>query len=226
MNRYNIFYQIHKGLREMLYNTASLLQQTDFSNEEETNAVLTQVDDVLFLFDKHAHTEDNFILPAIEKFEPTVATLFEEEHIQDHELSNRMRVLLNIFNHCSVAKEQLQAASAIRFAFIEFMIFNLQHMAKEETKLNELLWKHYMDEELKGITQQILAQVPPEAMGKYSTWMMKGLNNPEIIGWLKEIKNNAPGQVFDIMLSLAERELPPGRWSAVQEGITEGAMLA
>ena len=36
MNRYNIFYQVHKGLRELLYNTASRLQQTDFTNAEET----------------------------------------------------------------------------------------------------------------------------------------------------------------------------------------------
>lgn len=226
MNRYNIFFQIHKGLREILYNTASLLQQTDFSNEEETATALNQVHDVLFLFDKHAHTEDNFVLPAIETFEPTVATLFEEEHIQDHELSNRMRTLLHIFNHCTLETEQQNAASAIRYAFIEFMIFNLQHMAKEETKLNALLWKYFSDDHLKGITQQILAQVPPDAMSKYSRWMMKGLSNPEIIDWLKEIKNNAPEFVFNSMIELAEKELPANRWNAIQENMTEGAMLA
>ena len=33
--RVNIFNQIHKGLRALLYDTSILLQQTDFSNEEE-----------------------------------------------------------------------------------------------------------------------------------------------------------------------------------------------
>lgn len=226
MNRYNIFNQVHKGLREILYNTASLLQQTNFSNEEETAIALKQVQDVLFLFDKHAHTEDSFILPAIETFDPTVATLFEEEHIQDHELSNRMRTLLHIFNYCTLETEQQNAASAIRYAFIEFMIFNLQHMAKEETTLNTLLWRYFSDDQLKGITQQIVAQVPPDAMTQYSKWMIKGMNNQEIIDWLKEIKNNAPGFVFNSMMELAEKELAANRWATIQENITEGAMLA
>jgi hypothetical protein len=226
MNRYNIFHPIHKGLREILYNTASLLQQTDFCHEEEAVIAVNQVHDVMFLFDKHAHTEDNFILPAIETFEPTVATLFEEEHIQDHELSNRMRTLLHIFSHCTLPTEQQNAASAIRYAFTEFMIFNLQHMAKEETKLNALLWEYFSDDHLKNITQQIVAQVPPDAMAKYSQWMMKAMNNPEITGWLKEIKNSTPEFVFNSMMELAEKELPAGRWHTIRENMTEGAMLA
>lgn len=226
MNRYNIFYQIHKGLREMLYHTASLLQQTDFTDPEESAAAICQLEEVLFLFDKHAHTEDHFILPAIEKQEPSVATLFEEEHIEDHALSNRMSSLLHIFNHCTGEQEQVLAAGAIRCAFIEFMIFNLQHMAKEEIKLNALLWKYYADEELQMITQQIIAQIPADVMTRYSSWMIKAMHNAEITGWLKEIKNNAPDFVFNSMIALAEKELPSKRWLIIQENMTEGAMIA
>lgn len=226
MNRYNIFYQVHKGLREMLYNTASLLQQTNFLNTQESMIALNQIDEVLFLFDKHAHTEDTFILPAIEKHQPTVATLFEEEHVKDHELSDRLRTLLSIFKGCSTDQEKLQTAGAIRYAFIEFMIFNLQHMAKEEIKLNELLWKYFTDDELQEITQQIIEQIPPDTMRCYSTWMMRALNTEEITAWLKDVKNNAPNFIFNSMIELAEKELQPQRWMVVQESVTEGAMLA
>ncbi len=226
MNRYNIFYQIHKGLREMLYNTASLLQQTDFTDKDEATTVLNQVEETLFLFDKHAHTEDHFILPAITRHEPSTAALFEEEHIQDHNLGNRMRSLLLIFHSCEIEQEQVIAAGAIRIAFIDFMIFNLQHMAKEETTLNELLWKHYTDDALKNITQQIIAQIPPDTMNQYSTWMIKAQNNTEITNWLKEIKNNAPDFIFNHMIDLAEKVLPAKRWMQVQENMTEGALLA
>jgi len=226
MNRYNIFYQVHKGLREMLYHTASLLQQTDYSNPEEATGALEQVKDVLFLFNKHAHTEDNFVLPVIEKIEPSAATLFEEEHIQDHELGNRLNSLLYIFNSCADEPEQAIAAGAIRLAFIEFMIFNLQHMAKEESKLNELLWKHCTDDDLKNITQQIIAQIPPDTIDRYSTWMIRAMNNTEITNWLKEVKNNAPDFIFSRMIALAEKVLPANRWLPVQENMTEGAMLA
>jgi hypothetical protein len=141
-------------------------------------------------------------------------------------LCNRVSILLRIFNSCTAEQEQLVAAGAIRSAFIEFMIFNLQHMAKEETKLNELLWKYYTDDELKNITQQIIAQIPPDTMNQYSTWMIRALSNTEITNWLKEIKNNAPDFIFNNMIDLAEKELPASRWMQVQENMTEGAMIA
>ena len=226
MNRYNIFYQVHKGLREMLYNTASLLQQTDFVNEEETNASFEQVDTVLDLFDKHANTEDHFIIPAIEKHAPSVATLFEEEHVLDHELSNKLRSLLSIFRHTKAIDEKEAVGGAVRIAFVEFMIFNLQHMGKEESKLNELLWEYFSDDELKNITQQILQYQAPETLAQFTAWMFRGLSNNEIKDWLLEVKKNAPEFIFCGMLAMAERELPAYRWEKIQENITEGAMLA
>jgi hypothetical protein len=221
-----MFYQVHKGLRAMLYATAGTLQQTDFLNEEEATTAMKMVEEAVYLFDEHAHTEDHFILTAIEKYEPSAAALFEEEHVLDLELSNRLRALLSIFRHSEAEEAVIQTGGAIRLAFTEFMVFNLQHMAKEESKLNGLLWKYFTDDELKGITQSIIANIPPENMARFSTWMMRGLSNNEIISWLKEIKNNAPEFVFNSMLCLAEKELTQSRWTLVQGSITEGAMLA
>lgn len=226
MTRYNIFYQIHKGLRAMMYEKAGLLQQTDFSNEYETETVLEQMEEVLNLFERHAHTEDNFILSLIEVHDSSAASLFEEEHVQDHELGNRMRSLLNMFAVVEKTEDKEMMGSAIRFAFVEFLVFNLKHMAKEEDVLNNLLWKYNSDEQLMGITQQITGHLPPEAMQQYSHWMLRGLSNNEITGWLKEVKNTAPDFVFKNLFSLAEAELPEARWHAVKEVLCEGAMLA
>ncbi len=225
MKRYNIFYQVHKGLRELLYQTASRLQQTDFIQQEEADEILAQINEVLDLFDKHAHTEDNFVLSAIEEKEPAVANMFEAEHVMDHALANRLRSLVNMFHHTVSTDERNELASAIRFSYIEFMVFNLNHMGKEESELNLLLWKHFSDETLHGITQQILSHLSPDAMLRFSRWMLRGLSNTEIIAWLKQVKNSAPDAAFNGMLQMAEKELPVQRWSLVQEGITEGAML-
>jgi hypothetical protein len=70
MKRYNIFNQIHKGLRALLYETIIKLQQTDFTDAEDADEAVQQVKIILDLFDEHAHTEDNFILPAIVEYEP------------------------------------------------------------------------------------------------------------------------------------------------------------
>lgn len=226
MQRYNIFYQIHKGLRQMLYHNASQLLQTDFAMAEETNELIPQLNEVLDLFDGHAHTEDHFVLPAVETVQPGSASLFEEEHKQDHALAGRLRALLNMFHHTVSGEEKNELGSAIRLAFTEFLVFNLQHMAKEECALNKILWQHYTDDELMSITQQILANIPAGLHTKYNTWMMRGLSNTEITAWLKNIRNLAPGLVFNGMLQLAQKELNAHRWGIVQEEITDGALLA
>lgn len=226
MKRYNIFYQVHKGLRAMLYETAILLQQTDFSNEEETNIISDRISQVVVLFDKHAHSEDTNILNTIESFEPSVAGLFAAEHVKDHELSNRLTALVNMLHAETNEGEKEQLGSAIRVAFTEFVAFNLEHMAKEERELNWLLWDNFSDEELHAITMQIISQIPYDLLNAYNLWMMRGLSNNEITHWLKQIKNAAPDEVFNGMIQLAEAELSWQRFSTITESLTEGAMLA
>jgi hypothetical protein len=226
MKRYNMFYQVHKGLRVMLYETAILLQQTDFSNDEEANIISAKISEVVNLFEKHAHSEDSNVLTAIEAFEPSVATLFSEEHVKDHELSTKLITLINMLHVATLDAEKEELGSAIRVAFNEFIAFNLTHMAKEESKLNQLLWDHFSDEQLHGITMQIISKIPADQLNAFNVWMMRGLSNNEISFWLKQIKNSAPDEVFNGMMRLAETELPEHRFNAITESLTEGAMLA
>ncbi len=224
--RYNIFNQIHKALRTILFDTATILQQTDFSNKEESTESVQRLREVIHYFEKHAYSEDNFVLPAIEKFEPSLVDLFEKEHVEDHELGEKMNALLKQFDTASTEHSRMAIGTAINSAFIEFLVFNLNHMAKEEDILNAVLWKHYSDAELHGITQQIVAHNPPELMAVLSKWMMRSLNNPEITHWLKEVKENSPEVVFGQLVFAAEKELTTHRWLQVQESLTEGSLLA
>lgn len=226
MKRYNIFNQVHKGLRVLLYETTIKLQQTDFTDAEDADEAVQQVKTILDLFDEHAHTEDTFILPAIVEYEPSVVDVFAQEHVKDLELSNRLNGLLQAFSLTISPDAKGEIGAAISTALFEFMLFNLEHMKKEEDVLNKLLWRYYTDDVLHGITMRIIANVPVDKMPLYNKWMMRGLSNTEIIHWLKEVKNNAPEFVFDSFVDLAVNELPEYRWQKVQEQLTEGAMLA
>ena len=225
MKRHNIFYQVHKGLRAMLYETAILLQQTDFSNDAEATIIAGRISEVVMLFDKHAHSEDSNILDAIEALEPSAASLFAEEHVKDHELSVRLTAIINMLHAAVNAEEKEELGSALRAAYNEFVAFNLYHMAKEENQLNQLLWKHFSDEQLHGITMQIISKIPVEQLNAFNVWMMRGLSNNEISRWLLQVKNGAPEEVFNGMMQLAEAELPWQRFSVISESLTEGAML-
>ena len=65
--RYNTFYQVHKALRAMLYETATELQHTDFNSREEVTSLLANITTVVDVFDKHAYNEDHFVFPAVEQ---------------------------------------------------------------------------------------------------------------------------------------------------------------
>jgi hypothetical protein len=226
MSRFNIFNQIHKALRAMLYDTSLTLQQTYFGDAEEAETALEKVSRTVDVFDEHAAHEDHFVLPAIQQYEPSLVDAFEQEHEKDHALSEKLRGLLTVYNHAIKTEVKIETGQAIYKAFIEFMIFNLEHMAKEETVLNKVLWRYYSDAEIMAINQRIVASIPPEEMGATSAWMMRGMSNTEISSWLKAVEKNAPEPVFAQLFSIAEKELPHDRFRKVLENLTEGTMVA
>jgi len=79
---------------------------------------------------------------------------FEKEHNEDITLGNRVKNLLNIYRNIYFTEERVVRDGAINKAFVEFMVFNLEHMAKEEILLNQALWKHYTDEQLVELNQK------------------------------------------------------------------------
>jgi hypothetical protein len=209
-----------------LFETALQVQQTDFWNIDEAEDVIERINDVVRLFEKHAHSEDRLVFPAIEKYEPSVKDAFEQEHIKDHLLGQQLQEAISSYNQADVITGKAFAGRQIQTAFLRFMVFNIEHMAKEEEVINPILWRYYSDTELHSITTTIIAGIPPEYMVQYSRWMMRGLNNAEITQWLREVEKNAPAPVFQGLFVTAEKELPERRFRQILESLTEGAMLA
>lgn len=96
----------------------------------------------------------------------------------------------------------------------------------EERFLNEVLWQYYTDNEIRDIERQILASIPPDILAVESRWMMKGMSNPEIIAWLRVVKQTAPEAVFFSLLALAEEVLAKTRWKIVNVALVDGMMVA
>ena len=220
--RYNTFYQVHKALRAMLYETAIELQRTDFNNEEETTLLLNEITTVLDVFDKHAYHEDHFVFAAMQEFEPSVIDSFEQEHVKDHELATSLETLINIYHSPISDEERMQLGSAMRKAFVEFLSFNLVHMAKEEDIINNLLWRYYSDEQIRSIERKLVAAQTPQSVSIVWKWMLRGLSNQEISNWLTNVEKNAPVAVFNNLVALAEKELPDFRFRQVVGGILQG----
>jgi hypothetical protein len=207
----------------MLYETAAQLQRTDFNNKEEVTSLQANITTVVDVFDKHAYNEDYFVFAAIAEYEPSVVDSFEQEHVRDHELSTQLRTLINIYGTLETDEEKIQLGSALRKAFVDFLAFNLVHMAKEEDVINNLLWRYYTDDQIRALERQIISNQPAESTAIVWKWMLHGLSNHEITQWLKTIEKNAPAVVFNNLFTTAEEELPVNRFRQVVDELMQAA---
>jgi hypothetical protein len=226
MQRYNPFTYIHKALRAMLYDASLTIQQTYFAHPEEAEGALKKIEDVLFLIEQHGHHEDTGLLPAIEMCAPGVVEKFEDEHVTDHNLSSRLKHLLNIFRSAENEPDKILCGSAISKAFVEFMVFNLEHMAKEELLINAALWKEYSDEQIQLLTQKMRTNIPPAEKALSAKWILRGVNHIEAIQWLKQVKATVPATLFEKILGIAEAELPEITREKVLDGVWETELAA
>jgi hemerythrin-like domain-containing protein len=217
--RFNAFNQIHKGLRALLYDTALLIQHTDFTNEQETAAVINQVQLVNKMFGHHAHIEDNMVFPLLNDYAPEVVADFEKQHQTDHQLSEGLERCLALFNETNSEVQNTWAGNELLQSFNAFLAFNVEHMKNEETIINSILWKHYTDAQLLQKVQEIGASIPPDENAVHASWMLKGLASHEIIQWLTGVRLGAPAPVFEGLCAVAEKVLPAAKWNTIQAAL-------
>jgi hypothetical protein len=219
LERYNSFNLIHKGLRALLFETGITLMRTDFADVTEGNRAIEAVMTVAELFNDHALHEDTHILPAVARFEPSLQQEFEEEHEEDEELANKLSALSQQYIHALTAESRADIGKQVLYTYYEFTAFNLYHMNKEEKKLNAALWENYSDQDIQAIQQKIVAGISPAMMALDGKWMMRGINDVEVKGWLQQVKKTAPDPVFRQLIAMGESELGEIRWNRVQHQV-------
>lgn len=224
-SRYNIFDFIHKAWRALLYETALVLQQTDFDNTEEAEKALKQLELVLDTFAKHAYHEDHFVIPAIQKYAKATAFQMQDDHGKDEMLTHQLNNKIEAFRFTPSQDLKNELGREIMYLFIEFVAFNLVHMNMEEHTINELLWKHYSDAELIQINDSIVKSIPPEEMMFSIQWMIKGISNMQLALLLNKIKGEVPVEVFESVCSVAQNSLTEARWDNVKKQVFEPVEL-
>lgn len=211
--RFNAFNQIHKALRTLMFDTIMRLQQSDLGDVEASLPAIAQVELLLQLMDGHAHHEDHFILHPVEKKAPALIREFESEHVTDLALANQLREKIEAWRG---AEDKRHEGRELYYALNAFVAFNLQHMNKEEQQLNQMLWQHYTDEEILGLVRKLLQSVSPEETKIVAEWMIKGLNDLELLQWLSAVKQEAPEFVYNSLVDACGRFLPDPRWESLK----------
>jgi hypothetical protein len=226
MDRYNIFQQLHKALQGLLFDTAILLQQTDFGRASEAAIALDKLNTLLHLFTQHAALKEKHLLPAIQNVEPGVAFALAQQQGPQFVCIQRLQGLITMYDHAISTDDKREAGRSINQAYTGGVINLLRYMHGEEQITSSTLWRYYTDAEILGMEQEIVADISTEDISLYSEWMIRSMNNQEITQWLKTVERTAEGPMFQSVFAFAENELSLPRWQKVQDGLTEGMLIA
>lgn len=225
MERYNIFNQVHKGLRAFLYDTALRVQQTDFQRAEEAIVALERMNDILHHFTRHALYVERFLFPFIREYNPVLTNTIKQQYQANIALAQRLRGFMTVYDHAVSSAEKTETGSALAKSFTGFLVANLEYMNREDSLLNNTLWRHYNDAELQGLEKEIVCNLAPKDLAVYSKWMVRGMSNTEIIKWLRAQERSTDTCIFRSFFHTAEKELPEHRWLQIQEALTEGTLM-
>jgi len=212
LRKTDLFTFIHKSIRSMIYNAASKLQTADFTDEKEVKILLVSLRNDLDLLHEHAVNEDNIIFPEIANEEPQMIELLNEEHKKLESKLNDLLVLIEKTEQSNSIEERMLLGNSLNSLFNDFIADYLAHMNHEESTVLEASFKYLTDEELIAIRTRIQSNVPPDRYKVWMNWMLRSLNNSELIGLLGSMKTGAPSNVFQNILDITKSVIDSERW--------------
>ena len=223
--RYNIFFRTHQGLRALLYETALQVQRTDFSQPAEAAATLETLSEMMLIFEQHAASEDAWIFPALEAFDPAVLDALKQEHGKDRLLAGLMRESLKLYGGAESPEEKMEVGNTIQQAFDRFLQFSLAHMDREEDLLNPLFWQYYSDQEMEQMAACIDEATADEWLQLLNRCIIRGLNQTHLLYWMKQMSNTATAAELQVIIRLAETNLPAARHRRLLEGLQDASRV-
>jgi hemerythrin-like domain-containing protein len=214
--RYNIFKKTHKGLRSMLFDAGTKIQQTDFAKSKQANATIEMVKQSTRSFLYHLSKEDNVIYHSVVLYAPYIVAMVEQTNLKDQALAETIEKMIDQHSELNTKKEKIDFGHQLQAAFFEFTAAVLQHMSKEETVINEILWSNYTDRELIGLEVEMMKQATSPDCSWYTGKILKELSNREILVWVDSIKEHATPFMLKKLISTARIVLPIDRWQMIR----------
>ncbi|PWV61123.1 hemerythrin domain-containing protein [Plasticicumulans acidivorans] len=206
--RHDLYAGIHKAMRAWMQQVLAEFGRLDCSDAEDMAHTLRAVRELLTACRQHLEHENVFIHPAMETRRPGSTAHVEEDH-EAHEraiaaLEAELQGLAG-----ALPPTRPACAHALYLQLASFVAENFEHMAREETRHNTVLWACYSDSELQAIEQALVASIAPEDMDRCLRWMVPALNPQERGELFAGLRAALPPAVFARLLDQLEALLQP-----------------
>jgi hypothetical protein len=216
--RHDLYSQIHKALRAMMFDTLERLGRLDVHDAEDRQYALDQVERLLAQLANHVHHENTILHTAIEARRPGAAAVTSEAHTEHLDSIADLRAEIRVLRSAAAAHAAPIALRLYRHLAL-FVAENLEHMQVEETANNAALWTLYTDAELGALHGRLVASIEPAELMQVATWMARASHPQELAGLLAGMQSGMPPQTFDALLSLMRPQLDEGRWAKLARAL-------
>ncbi len=216
-NRYDIYKDVHKGIRKELFDLGVLAGSTDFEDDASLNLLKEHFNRSYNLLETHAHSEDTHVEPLLHDISTDEAAKLADTHKNLDMFINTLQQKLN-----SISANQSSSANEGQDFYIQLTLFisqYLQHIADEEQIISPQLWDNYDDKTLFEISAKIRANIPPPVMNNFLSCMVPAMNHPERVMMFNGMKQTAPEEVFTGVCMLAQSVLSKADWDNLDQTI-------
>ncbi|HWC63599.1 MAG TPA: hemerythrin domain-containing protein [Rhizomicrobium sp.] len=216
--RFDIYRNIHMGVRALMMDTLSAVGRMDAEDEDERAPVLAQARFLLAFCRIHLEKENRFVHPAMESRAPGSTGTITADH------EHHVRAFADLEADVA-AVEAAPAGARAETAFLlyrKLALFvgeNFVHMHAEETGNNEILWRTHCDREIVAIEQAIIAAVPAEMKGPVLRWMLPALSPQTRAQLFRLMAPTMPPEAVKGILAMLKAHLRETDWEKLNAAL-------
>lgn len=199
--RQNFYTIVHKGIRRQLSEVLTLAGTIDFEDARQRQLFSDRFDALAGMLEAHAHHEDKHIGPFIERAAAELNRRIVATHRVLEDTMEEMQGILALI-HREPHRVRVLGYN-LYLAFARYAATQFDHMHEEESAVMGALWSAFDDATLEAIHQAVLADIPPQEMSVWLSWMVPSMTPPEQQGMIADMKKGAPPQVLSFVEQLA-----------------------
>jgi hypothetical protein len=207
MVTFDLYRDVHKGIRADLFTITSAAGYIDPSNRDARVGLAGEVSRVVSFLDDHAAHEDQHIEPEVERLLPVVARRIAADH-RSFERTGELLVELAMHAVDATAIAQRGCVHRLYLELASFTSTYLAHQDLEERIVMPALERALGVEGDLAIHGAILASIPPEKMMASMQIMLPAMNVDDRTELLGGMAASAPPPAFAAVWSLAQQIVP------------------
>lgn len=210
---YDLYRQIHKGIRHALFQTTLQAGNLDVGDTDAVERFLGAHQALLGLLHGHHHHEDLFVQPLIAEHAPALAGTIAAQHGDVEEAMARLEVRGGRL--ATVARPARSGTAHNLYLDLGRLTgVYLAHQLVEEAEVMPALRAAMQTDELLAVDMAIRATLPPEEMAAVLTHLLPAMDVEERVEMLGGMAA-APPPVLALFTTAAKAALSADEWAQV-----------